>query len=102
MIYLIKSNNFYKVGYTNNLQKRLKSYNTDNPNIEIISICKTYKKTKHTLECLVHKEIIANGYKFHNGTEWFRVPRNQQKTFNTNGLKMFKCCKNRKVYNFTS
>lgn len=38
MIYLLQSGNYLKVGYTDNLKKRISQYNTHNPNIEIISI----------------------------------------------------------------
>ena len=37
MLYLIKSNNWLKIGFTNNLDDRLKHYNTDNPEHELIS-----------------------------------------------------------------
>ena len=35
MIYLIKSNNYLKIGYTSNIQSRTKAYNTHNPNYEV-------------------------------------------------------------------
>ena len=50
MIYLVKTEvregTFFKVGYTTNLAKRLIPYFTHNPNIELLEIIKTYKKTK--------------------------------------------------------
>lgn len=36
MLYLIKSGNYIKIGYSENLEKRLQSYNTHNPNYQLI------------------------------------------------------------------
>ena len=38
MLYLIKSVDYVKVGYANDVEKRMKSYKTENPNFELISI----------------------------------------------------------------
>ena len=37
MIYLLKSANLFKVGYTKNLKQRLSAYRTQNPHIEVIA-----------------------------------------------------------------
>lgn len=36
MIYLIKSSDYLKVGFSDNFEKRLKSYRSDNPNFLIL------------------------------------------------------------------
>lgn len=36
MLYLLKSENYLKIGYTNNLKERLKSYYTANPDIQLL------------------------------------------------------------------
>ena len=36
MIYLIESQDYYKIGYTKNITSRLKSYNTTNPNFTLL------------------------------------------------------------------
>lgn len=103
MVYLIKSasNNknkvFYKIGFTYNLETRLKAYISDNPTIQVIETINTHKKTKHQLEKQLHKELIKQGYKFHisllnKQTEWFEVDKKTNISLNN-----FKCCKNRKV-----
>jgi len=38
MLYLIKTNNFTKIGYTKNLNNRISKYLTDNPTFEILGI----------------------------------------------------------------
>lgn len=38
MLYLIKSNKFLKIGYTSNIDNRIKQYKTHNPDIKILSI----------------------------------------------------------------
>ena len=63
MIYLIKSNEYLKIGYTNNLDSRTKAYNTHNPDYEIIG---TKPGTK-TDETRLHK-LCRN---YHYDKEWF-------------------------------
>lgn len=108
MIYLVKSEvrngTFFKVGYTTNLDNRMKGYTTHNPNIQLIETIVTYKKTKHNLETEVHEEIAEMGYKFHTVeindilTEWFFVPIEKEKEFEEKGLAQFKACKDRIIY----
>jgi hypothetical protein len=38
MIYLLKSNNYYKVGYADNVESRLNAYKTHNPDFELIGV----------------------------------------------------------------
>ena len=107
MIYLMKSEaregTYFKVGYTTNLVKRLIPYFTHNPNVQLLETIVTYKKTKCTLEGEIHKEILDRGYTFKvakNGTvtEWFFVPKADEKEFEEKGLAQFKACRNRVIY----
>ena len=107
MIYLMKSEaregTYFKVGYTTNLVKRLIPYFTHNPNVQLLETIVTYKKTKCTLESEIHKEILDRGYTFKvakNGTitEWFFVPKADEKEFEEQGLAQFKACRNRMIY----
>lgn len=99
---MVKSGNYYKVGYTSNLEKRLEAYNSHNPNIEVIDTVATYAKTKRHLENAIHNEIKSFGFEFHNNREWFIVPNDRQEEFNNKGLKMFKACQNRKTCKSTT
>jgi hypothetical protein len=44
MLYLIKSGNYIKVGYTTNINKRLCAYNTCNPDYELIDVVEGSKQ----------------------------------------------------------
>lgn len=58
MIYLIESGNYYKIGYAENLEKRLKAYNTCNPDYKVIDTIegsKYYETLLHTL-CKTYNE----------------------------------------------
>ena len=63
MIYLIKSNEYLKIGYTNNIGSRVKSYNTHNPDYEIVSV----KSGSKVDEMRLHK-LCRN---YHYDKEWF-------------------------------
>ena len=70
-IYIIKSNLYYKIGYTTNYKKRLKNYQTHNPDVSTICViespiafnCESYLKEKF------HKNNI-NG-------EWFDLNKEE-------------------------
>lgn len=64
MLYLIKSSDFIKIGYTEDLQKRLKSYKTHNPNFKLLGTKKGNKEDETHLHRLLHKYKIDK-------TEWF-------------------------------
>lgn len=74
MIYLIESNNSYKIGYTTDLQKRLKAYKTHNPTFELI----TYKDGTQIDETNLLN--LLKEYKIEN--EWFKKDEEVLKTFN--------------------
>jgi hypothetical protein len=63
MIYLVKSNDKLKIGYTSNFAERIKGYKSHNPDIEIIN----YKIGSREDEKILHdtlKELIIVG-------EWY-------------------------------
>lgn len=60
--YLMFDGRYYKIGITNNLQKRLKSIKTCNPDIILISY------TQRNIEHYLHNKFIE----FHHSGEWFR------------------------------
>lgn len=63
MLYLIKSNDYLKIGYTDNLKQRIKSYKTTNPSFEVLD---TMEGTKNN-EIKIHS--LLKEYKYQ--TEWF-------------------------------
>ncbi len=65
MLYLIKCDNFLKIGYTSNLENRLKHYHTHNPNFEILYTRKGDKKDEHYLHKLLSKYKIDS-------SEWYK------------------------------
>ena len=93
-----------KVGYTQNIFKRLIPYATHNPDAKLIETVETYKKTKHQLETEIKEELKAQGVQFKVAettgtvTEWFFLPKKKAERFLAAGLKQFKCCQNRKIY----
>ena len=69
MIYLIKTNygvmSLLKIGYTNNIENRLKDYRTHNPLVELISS----REGSPELENFLHKYFSE--YSYSNQPEWF-------------------------------
>jgi hypothetical protein len=69
MLYLIKlkgeTNTLLKIGYTKNIDKRLKTYKTHNPLIELIDI----KEGSIFDESCLHNQLKE--YLFDNSKEWF-------------------------------
>lgn len=68
MIYLIKSREWYKIGYAKNLLKRVKQYATYNPDVEFIA----YMDGDECFESEMHK--ILSKYKHSFRKEWFKAP----------------------------
>ena len=66
MLYLIKSGDYYKIGYTDNMYIRLKDYRTHNPDIHLIGM----KEGTLEDESNYHKEL--SDYIIHG--EWMQVP----------------------------
>lgn len=70
MLYLIKSGNFFKVGFSKRtvLQKRIEFYVTCNPDFEIVGLKNgTLKEEKE-----YHKCFNTLGLGFSDGREWFK------------------------------
>ncbi len=67
VVYIIKCQNFYKIGITNDIKERLVALQTGNP-FEI-SLVKTYDLPK-SFETTVH-ELLTDA-KYHERGEWFR------------------------------
>lgn len=66
MLYLIKSNNLIKIGYTENIHTRMQNYNTHNPDVELLGI----REGDKNLEDYYHY-IFRNR---HIKGEWFKLP----------------------------
>lgn len=64
MIYLIESDDYYKIGYTSNLEQRIKSYNTCNPNFKIIDTRNGSREDESALHTLCED--------FREKFEWFK------------------------------
>lgn len=71
LIYLIESNNSFKIGYSSNLDNRLKSYYTMCPNAKILAVAffntKDSRKLEKTIRDLVKYDV--NGKTI--SQEWF-------------------------------
>lgn len=63
MIYLIESDNYYKVGYTKDWKERERAYNTHNPDFKLIGL----KDGDKRVETQLHQLLSAYKYKL----EWF-------------------------------
>lgn len=103
MIYLMQSGTFFKVGFTSNLEKRIKAYATHNPQAKLLAYAITYAPTKRALESEIHKELKNMGFQFHKSaltqteSEWFEPNEDFRKVLETQKLKAFKACRNRKM-----
>ncbi len=60
MLYLIESDCFVKIGYTENLENRYNQYKTDNPNFRMLDIMDGNKETEHRLQALYSKFSLPN------------------------------------------
>ena len=78
MIYLIKNDNFLKIGYTKDTDERLKTYNTHNPDYELLAIREGDRK----FETFLHYRFKQYQIK----TEWYEYNKNIINDFYT--LKM--------------
>lgn len=80
-IYLVHTTGkMYKVGYTNNIQRRQREYNTHNPNAHIVECIELANETQGRLcESIAHDEIEV----LYNSREWFKP---NTRTFHLNDL----------------
>jgi hypothetical protein len=106
MVYLLKSNNYYKIGFTSkSIEKRMQMYSTHNPNCYLLQTINTYKKTKHKLESALRAELKKSGCTFcknwkEHSTEWFIPTPELAAELDTKGLKVFKSCRNRLIADY--
>lgn len=63
MLYLIKSGDYIKIGYSSNMEQRLRTYNTCNPNYELLDIVEGTESDEKDW----HERLLLYKYKL----EWF-------------------------------
>lgn len=85
MLYLIKSGNYIKVGYSKNVDKRMCCYNTCNPDYLLLDAVEGTTKD----ESEFHKLISSYHYKL----EWFLYNENIIDIWNTKYNRCVKCPK---------
>ena len=68
--YIIKSDGFYKLGYSSDFKNRYKNYKTHMPNVNLIYLTK--QENCFDIESIVHEK-----YKKHrlNNSEWFNISK---------------------------
>ena len=70
LVYLIQSLNYYKIGMTSNLPRRLSSFKTANPNIQLIAKSKWMNRTAAIwLESSLHTKYAHKRI----AGEWFEL-----------------------------
>ena len=67
MLYLIRSGNYIKIGFTEDLDSRISQYETHNPNFEVIGI----KDGNRADELEYHLYLNKLGLSVKNKVEWF-------------------------------
>lgn len=108
-VYLLKDEKrdycLFKVGFTKDIEKRMKTYATYNPTTQLINYCQTKEISKCKIEKAFQKEVNKKGFAFvlsnmHTLTEWFAVPYNSEfyNELCTKGLGAFKNGKNRLIF----
>lgn len=75
MIYLIKSGNYFKIGYSENVEQRIKAYSTFNPDIEILAIEEGTKNDEARLHTICEE--------LHYRNEWFHYNEHIMTLWNT-------------------
>lgn len=82
MLYLIRSGNYIKIGFTEDLDNRISQYETHNPNFEVIGI----KEGNRADELEYHLYLNKLGLSVENKVEWFLynsdIIRELSKSFN--------------------
>ena len=91
-LYLIQSNDYIKIGYTVNLEKRLKQYNTHNPEYKILYVREGTASDEYFLHKIFEKYLI-------NDTEWMQYNEYIINTFKTIKLNHKESIKNSKKNN---
>ena len=112
MIYLIKNRNYLKIGYSNNIEERLKNYNIHNPNYELLAIRdgtrefetflhNRFKNLQVKGEWFLYSEDIVNDFLNYTDSNFnFAVAHSQShiKIYDS-GFKMLKKLKSNTAYN---
>lgn len=55
MIYLLKSGGYYKIGFAENVEKRMEQYNTHNPSYQLIDITSGTRKDEANLHRILQR-----------------------------------------------
>lgn len=76
MLYLIKSGEYLKIGYTINLKKRIKQYLTHNPSISLLYTREGTTSDEYFLHKILSKYLIGD-------TEWMRYDEKIIDIFNS-------------------
>nr|DAE68090.1 MAG TPA: hypothetical protein [Caudoviricetes sp.] len=76
MLYLIKSGEHLKIGYTINLKKRIKQYLTHNPSITVLYTREGTASDEYFLHKILSKYLVGD-------TEWMRYDKEIIDTFNS-------------------
>lgn len=63
MLYLIKSSDYIKVGFTKNIRNRMKAYNTCNPDYELLDLVEGTEQDESDFHMDIHR--------YHYRGEWF-------------------------------
>jgi predicted GIY-YIG superfamily endonuclease len=95
-VYMIKcvylTHTDIKIGYTDNIERRLIEYKTHNTQIQLLSYITTYStKTARVLEKELHKEQRDNGERLIDMTEWVKYNHLIGFIRAKQGFKRFKC-----------
>lgn len=67
MVYLIKSGNYLKIGYSNDVKKRLQNYTTHNPDIVLLDTI----EGDESIEKMLHN--LCKEFRLNNKQEWFHL-----------------------------
>lgn len=70
-IYVIQSNDYFKIGYSSNFKKRYKNYKTHNPDLKLI--CYRECKNAFDIEVELHKKYESNNV----DGEWYFFNKNE-------------------------
>lgn len=74
-IYLIKCGEFYKIGVTQKLEKRLNGLKTANPHP--LELLKTWKYDPWSLVRKIEKMLHRHYKPYHHHLEWFKLPEDE-------------------------
>ena len=78
MLYLIKCGNYLKIGFTENLEQRTKTYETHNPDFEVLCTIDGDKNDEAYLHNLFKQYKYKNEW-FYNNEEIIEVVKNYQR-----------------------